>query len=149
MKLITLDPYNEAHRSIMNQSSKKDVFKSFMSLSSVCSKEEFEKIKNSKNEIFECLLKVEQSEIKNYCIFTGTKDNRFVQMNMENPLDNKFLEESMNYAFQVLNAYTLTMLSDAESSALESLGFESLGEDNGMFTYVKEQELNLQVEKIR
>lgn len=149
MKLVTLDPYNENHKSIMNQSSKKDIFRSFMSLSSVCSKEEFEKIKNNKNEIFECLLKIEQSEIKNYCIFTGTKDNRLVQMNMENPLDNKFLEESMNYAFQVLNAYTITMFSDTESSNLENLGFESLGEDNGRIAYVKEQELNLQVEKVR
>lgn len=149
MKLITLDPYNEDHRSIMNQSSKKDSFKSFMSLSSICSKEEFEKIKNRKNEIFECLLKVEQSEIENYCIFTGTKDNRLIQMNMENPLDKKFLEQSVNYAFQVLNAYTLTMFSDTESSTLESLGFESLGEDNGRITYVKEQELDLKVEKLR
>ena len=149
MKLITLDPYNENHKSIMNQSSKKDIFKSFMSLSSVCSKEEYEKIVNRKNEIFECLLKVEQTEIDNYCIFTGTKDNRLIQMNIENPQDKKFLEESVNYAFQVLNAYTITMFSDTESSTLESLGFESLGEDNGTITYVKEQELDLKVEKLR
>ena len=149
MKLITLDPYNENHKSMLNQSSKKDIFKSFMSLSSVCSKEEYEKIKNRKNEIFECLLKVEQSEIENYCIFTGTKDNRLIQMNIENPQDKKFLEQSVNYAFQVLNAYTITMFSDTESSTLESLGFESLGEDNGRITYVKEQELDLKVEKLR
>ena len=120
-----------------------------MSLSSVCSKEEYEKIINSKNEIFECLLKVEQTEIDNYCIFTGTKDNRLIQMNIENPQDKKFLEESVNYAFQVLNAYTITMFSDTESSTLESLGFESLGEDNGTITYIKEQELDLKVEKLR
>ena len=149
MKLITLDPYNENHKIIMNQSSKKDIFQSFMSLSSLCSKEEYEKIINRKNEIFECLLKVEQTEIDNYCIFTGTKDNRLIQMNMENPQDKKFLEESVNYAFQVLNAYTITMFSDTESSTLESLGFESLGEDNGRITYVKEQELDLKVEKLR
>ena len=149
MKLITLDPYNENHKSILNQSSKKDIFQSFMSLSSVCSKEEYEKIVNRKNEIFECLLKVEQTEIDNYCIFTGTKDNRLIQMNIENPQDKKFLEQSVNYAFQVLNAYTITMFSDTESSTLESLGFESLGEDNGRITYVKEQELDLKVEKLR
>ena len=149
MKLITLDPYNENHKSIMNQSSKKDIFKSFMSLSSVCSKEEYEKIVNRKNEIFECLLKVEQTEIDNYCIFTGTKDNRLIQINIENPQDKKFLEQSVNYAFQVLNAYTITMFSDTESSTLESLGFESLGEEKGKITYIKEQELDLKVEKLR
>lgn len=149
MKLITLDPYNENHKSMLNQSSKKDIFKSFMSLSSLCSKEEYEKIINRKNEIFECLLKVEQTEIDNYCIFTGTKDNRLIQMNIENPQDKKFLEESVNYAFQVLNAYTITMFSDTESSTLDSLGFESLGEEKGKITYIKEQELDLKVEKLR
>lgn len=149
MKLVTLDPYNENHISIINNSSKKDNFKPFMNLSAVCSKEEYEKLKISKNEMLECLLKLEQDSIINYCIFTGTKDNRFVQISLENQLDKRFLEQSVNYAFQVLNAYTVTIFSDKESSSLENLGFESLGEDNGIITYVKEQELNLKSEKVR
>lgn len=149
MQLITLDPYNSEHKSIVDKSSKKNNFKSFMSISSVCRKEEYEQLKSKKNEIYECLLAVENEQIKNYCIFNGTKDNRLIQMGIEDLSDKRFLEKSMNYAFQVLNAHTITIFSDKEDSSLELMGFESLGQENGLTTYIKEQELNVELEKVR
>lgn len=149
MKLITLDPYNSKHRSIIDKSSKKNNFKHIMSVCSICNKEEYEEIRSKKNEILDCLLNVENDEIQNYCIFNGTKDNRLIQMGIESLTDKKFLEESMNYAFQVLNAHTITIFLDGDNSNLERMGFESLGQENGITTYIKEKEINIEMEKVR
>ena len=102
-----------------------------------------------KNEISECILRVENNEIKNYCVFSGTKDNRLIQMGIENLLDGDFLEKSMDYAFKNLNAHTITIFSDGDNSNLEKKGFESLGKENGITTYVKEKEMNIEIEKVR
>lgn len=149
MNLITLDPYNNDHKNMVDQSSKRNIFKNFMSISSICSKEEYEQIKDKKNEISECILRVENNEIKNYCVFSGTKDNRLIQMGIENLLDGDFLEKSMDYAFKNLNAHTITIFSDGDNSNLEKKGFESLGKENGITTYVKEKEMNIEIEKVR
>ena len=149
MKLITLDPYNSEHKNIIDKSLKKDIFKNYMKISSILSKEEYEENKNNTNEISEYLLKVENDEIRNYCFFSGTKDNRLVQIVLENLLDKSFLEESTNYAFQVLNAHTITIFSDKDDQGLEKIGFESLGKENGITTYIKEKDMTMQIEKVR
>ena len=61
----------------------------------------------------------------------------------------RFLEESINYAFNNLNAYTITIFSDKQNKLLEDEGFENLGSDNGIITYIKEKEMAKEVGRVR
>lgn len=104
---------------------------------------------NDDNAIFSCIVGLDNDEVKNYCIYTGVKDIKLVQMTIENLSSKKFLEESISYAFNKLDAYTITIFTDKQNKLLEDEGFEDLGNDNNVFTYIKEKEMDKEVGRVR
>lgn len=138
MKIVEVNNLNSDSISLVNNSDK-EVLKSFIDAD----------YSKDKNIIFSCIIGVENNDIKNYSIFTGTKDTRFVQMIVENLSSKTFLEESINYAFKTLNAYTIAIFTDKPSKILEEEGFENLGNDNDIMTYIKEKELDKEIGRVR
>ena len=137
MKIVEVN--NKEAIDLINNSSKREVLTSFINNS----------FNNDSNSIFDCIIGVENNEIKNYSIYTGTKDTRLVQMVVEDLSSKKFLKESIKYAFNNLNAYTITIFSDKQNKLLEDEGFENLGSDNGIITYIKEKEMAKEVGRVR
>ena len=149
MKLITLDPFNQEQNNLILKSDKGKELKSLIDSLTFKDKDEYKIFKNESNDILECLICLNEDSISNYCIYSGTKDNKLIQMKIDNLKDKKFVKESVDYAFLNLNAYTITIFSNKDSKLLESLGFESLGSDDGITTYIKEKELDLEMERVR
>ena len=145
MNLITLNPYDNKHKDIVNNSNKQ-AFKNIMEFPNYYSESQYQYLKNKSNDILEGLISISGNKIKNYCIYSGTKDNRLIQMAIEDLLQKEFLEVSMDYAFSVLDAHTVTIFSDKEISVLEQKGFENLGKEDGIITYIKEKEMELENE---
>ncbi len=137
MKIVEVSKSNKELVDLVNNSNK-EVLKSFI-----------ESDFSDGNTIFSCIVGVENNQVKNYSIYTGTKDTRLVQIVIEDPSNKKFLEESITYAFKNLNAYTITIFSEKENRLLEDEGFENLGSDNGIFTYIKEKEMDKEVGRVR
>lgn len=71
-----------------------------------------------------------------------------MQLQFANLESKEFIEKSATYAFSFLDAHTITIFSDDSSTNLEKLGFENLGEDGGITTYIKEEK-ELEMERIR
>ena len=118
-------------------------------------KSNINKTNNSSVELCDLLYQEKQGEINNICYIKGTSDNGLFQLDIIN-LNNSqvktnldFIESVTEYAFTVLNAKTTTILSnDYNENDLMSLGYESLGEYNGMHTYVKDREKQLEMSGI-
>ncbi len=140
MNTVVLNPYNETHRSIVNSYEDIGVFQEIMNISNYYSQEKYQQEKIISNKILECLLELDGKNIKNYCLYSGMKDNRLIQMKIANLTDEKFLKKAMDYAFLTLNAYTLAIFTEQGHSSLEKYGFENLGQENGIITYIKEKE---------
>lgn len=138
MKIVEVNKLNSDSLSLVNNSNK-ELLKSFIDTD--YSKDE--------NTIFSCIIGLENNDIKNYSIFKGTRDTRFIQMIVENLSSKSFLEESINYAFKTLNAYTITIFTDKPSKLLEEEGFENLGNDNDIITYIKEKEFDKEIGRVR
>ena len=75
----------------------------------------------------------------------GSKEDKPVEITDLSQYKRELEKGTTNFDFSKLNLIG----EDIQGANLENLGFESLGEDNGRIAYVKEQELNLQVEKVR
>ena len=113
--------------------------------------------KNSKDtiELYDLLYQEKHGQINNVCYIKGTKANGLFKLEIIN-LNNSqlktnlnFIEAATEYAFTVLNAETTTILSnDYKDDSLLSIGYESLGEYNGMHTYVKDREKQLEMSGI-
>lgn len=139
MKIVEVNNSNIEAVNLINNSSGRDNLKSFLENDFVV----------DKNTIFSCILGVENNEINNFCVYTGQKDTKFVQLNIEDLSNSKFLEESVNYAFNNLDCYTIAIFSEKQSKVLEDYGFENLGNDNGMITYIKDKDIEKEVGRVR
>lgn len=143
MNLITLNPYSREQQELVKNSKKEQDLKRIIEIHKFYSKEEYDEIKSKSNDILECLVAENKGEIVNYCIYTGTKDNRLIQMDLENIAQKDFLQKAEKYAFSVLDAHTISVFSKKPSQILENSGFENLGEEGGITTYIKEKEIDI------
>lgn len=124
---------------IQEQETGMDSFMSFIDLS----------YETDPNQINECLIDEEQDKIKNSCFFKGTKDNGLVELEIIDETQRNFLEKAVDYAFNGLSANTITIFQEGEDKMLESIGFESLGEVQGRFAYIKENVMEDTVGRIK
>ena len=148
MKIITLNPYNNEHKELIDKYSDKEKLNSFMTLK-YKTEEEYISSQAISNNIYSCILSVEKDEIKNYCIYSGVKDTGLVQMKVKNLHQKRFLEESIKYGFNIIGAHTLTIFTEKENAELENNGFENLGSDNNIVTYIKEKEVEKELGRVR
>lgn len=101
------------------------------------------------NTIFSCIIGMDNDDAIDYCIYVGAKDTRFVQMNIEDLSNKRFLKAAVDYAFNNLDAYTITIFTDKQNKFLEDEGFENLGRDNDIVTYIKEKEMDKETGRVR
>lgn len=145
MKIVEFNPFNKEHQALSNIYNDK-------SLSSIItsykSEDEYNEQKYNSNNIYEAIVDIENNNIKNHCIFMGTRDNRLIQLQLGNLVQKKFLLESINYAFSRLNAYTITIFTDKDTPLLESIGFENLG-GSDKTTYIMEREMEKEIGSVR
>jgi hypothetical protein len=104
---------------------------------------------NDSNQINECLIDEEQDKIKNASFYKGTKDTGLIEVEIVDQKQRNFLKKSIDFAFSIPNANTVTIFSDKENKTLESLGFESLGKYQGKTTYIKEQTKEEKIGRIK
>lgn len=153
MKLVILDPYNAEEVSILKNNVTGEFVENLNVIllnTSRYSKEEYLSVKNNSNDINECLMSINGSDVSNFCFFNGTKDNKLVQMSIKNLQQREFVEQSLTYAFDRLDAETVTVFSKENyARQLDNLGFENLGEYNGVNTYVKDRVLEENMGRVR
>lgn len=102
------------------------------------------------NEINECVYIVKDDKVKNTCFYNGTKDNKLVEATIINLKQKEFVKEATEYAFNYLDCETITIFSnEQEDKILSDLGFESIGDYNGVNTYIKDNINLVQQERVR
>lgn len=139
MKILELNENNIDSMNLINNSNKRIYLESVINNNS----------ERDNNSIFSCIIGVEDNEIKNYSIYTGVKDMKLVQISIFDLSNKSFLKKSVDYAFMNLDAYTVTIFTDKQNKLLEDEGFENLGKENNMFTYIKEREFNKELGRLR
>ena len=107
-------------------------------------------------ELSDLVYYLKDDEINNLCYLKGNSDNRLIELEIVNlnkshtKTNINFVEAATNYAFSVLNAETVTILSNEFCDAnLISIGYESLGNYKGKNTYVKDRETQLELGAIK
>lgn len=97
------------------------------------------------NNINEIALTISSAKISNLALITGTKDNRLIQVKLvykssRNEKTPSFITEITNHSFQDLQAETIALFSKTENRSLELMGYEALGYDDNLYTYIKDRE---------
>ncbi len=112
------------------------------------SKEMYESLEKSKNEINQNLYIMKDSKIIDSCYIKAEKDRKvcelfFAPLKIE-PKNRTLLSTVSNYVFNILGMEEIFISIDTQDknlkSNLEVKGFENLGEVNGKLTYLKEKE---------
>ncbi len=160
-KPFIADPYNEEHIRLFTDFEKKNNIEPGLSLylndmRKKYTKEEYERFQKESNKVYKTLFIEENSSIKDYCSISGEKDRKTSILDLvklKEPIRNRtIISETLNYAFNVLGMEEVFVMSKEEDANLihnlETKGFESLGEDDGVITYMKEKEEIKEVGKI-
>ena len=100
------------------------------------------------NIINECLIEEKNGEINIICFFNGTRDTGLIELEVASP-KKMFLRKATEVAFNDFSARTVTIFSNNQSKEVEELGFESLGDYNGKVTYIKENEKETTVGRVK
>ena len=152
-ELLQLNPFNNSHIEMLQEFEKENKINTktteFLNkLTKNISKEEYEQIKNSSNEIEESLFIKESEKVKDSCYIRGVKDIKSCNISFA-PIKTKFqnrrlLSLAVDYAINILgmvDVFISTKLDDKSMIAhLEERGFENLGEENGQIIFLKEKE---------
>lgn len=144
MNFMILNPINSDHVKQISKFSAK-IGKELELLEFIKKSQENQAIPDSNN-IYEIIAFCTDTVIYNLGLIQGTRDNKLMEFKIFNGSDGanernrKFLDYLTNYAFQNLNAETIVTFSNHKNKTLELMGYESLGMDNGQFTYVKDRE---------
>lgn len=106
--------------------------------------------KSSGVEVHDLVYYEKPEGISNICYFRGNKDNRLINLEITNlnssqvKTNQSFIKAATEYAFTVLNAETVAIISnECSEDYLVSIGYESLGKHQGFNTYVKDKEEQL------
>lgn len=142
MKLVTVDPKNKEQLSQIQEFTN-HIEKDLEVMSFVKGIEQEHKISNN---IQEMVISVVGQRIQNLGMIQGTRDNKLVELKIQNLKDGnneknrEFIHRITEYSFQHLGAETLVIFSNYQDMTIESEGYESLGCDDGLYTYVKDRE---------
>lgn len=117
------------------------------------SKEEYEQVKKQQNEISQSLFLLqnnvqEEPQIIDSCHIMGEKDRKICYIYFApiktSPKSRKLVALATDYSFNSLGmeeVFVATNIEDrALNSNLEQMEYSSLGEENGIITYLKEKE---------
>lgn len=101
---------------------------------------------NNTNEINQVILFQESGKVKDYCLIQGVKDMKMVTASLA-PIKTKnreILDFLPDYVFRVLGIEELFISFPSYNKDLEeqlkTRGYESLGEENKIVTYIKEKQ---------
>lgn len=144
MDLIIVKPDNQEHiNSIKNFS---DTIGKELEITSALKRINQENEGANGNTIHEMVMFTIEKKVQNLAIIQGTRDNKLIELTIINLKDGnnernrKFIDKTTNYSFEQLNAETIVVFSHHQDTTLESLGYESLGDDQGMIPYIKDRE---------
>lgn len=156
MKLVAVTKYDEDLIIKLRSFEKKaNIELSFMDkIMEMTQKTELKKVESV--ELTDLVYYLKDNEINNLCYLKGNSDNRLIELEIVNLNKNhtktniNFVEAATNYAFSVLNAETVTILSNEFcNDNLISIGYEPLGYYKGKNTYVKDREMQSEIGAIR
>lgn len=142
--LVMVDPNNKEHVKNIQEFSTK-VGRELEIMSSL-KRLEPENKELSSNDIHEMMMSIVGRKIQNLAIIQGTRDNKLVELTILNSRDGnyeknrEFAEQITRYSFDQLQAETTVVFSKGEDKILESLGYESLGGEDGLIPYIKDRE---------
>ncbi len=153
-KALFLDPYDsETIRELSEIGDYKDIV-DFITRTRNFTPELYNEIKKGSNEIEEILYLKEDNKIKDYCHIYGEKDRKIgtITFSITGVKRKSFIPMIINCT-QELGIKEVFIKTTPEDKVLikdlDDLGFESLGEDNGIVIYLKEEELEKEVQRKR
>ena len=145
------DPYNEEHIKLLtnfdeeNKIEKKSS-KILQQITKMYPKDEYEQREKQENDLYKIFCMKTSEKIKDYCYIQGEKDRKICTITLA-PIKTKkrkILERAIDYIFYILNMEEIFISIPKEDNNLkqnvEEMDFESLGEENGIITYITEKE---------
>lgn len=144
MNLIIVKPDNNEHIAGIKDFS--DAVGKELEIMSSLKKLQQENERINSNTIYEMAISTVGQKVQNLAIIQGTRDNKLIELTImnlkdgDNEKNRSFIEETTEYSFGQLNAETIVVFSNHQDKTLESLGYESLGNDQGIIPYIKDRE---------
>ena len=149
--VFIVDPYNEKHIELFKNfellhQENELISTKLENISDHLSKDEYIKKKKEENEINEVLFTLEKEKINDFCSINGVKDMKtctlyFPKLEKKQRL---MIKAATDYALNHLGLESVFITIDKNDKIminnLEKLSFESLGEENGVVTYMTEKE---------
>lgn len=161
MSLVIVNPYDNSIIDKISDFEKEKNDKLYCldylkQVSKELTKDVYKLTKENSININETIINMTKQKVCNLCNFTGTKDNKLVELNIynlkegNNESNRKFIRDITNYAFKTLNAETVTILSNKinDETVIDN-GYETIGEYNGINTYIKDKEKEEEIGKRR
>ena len=136
MKVITVDLQNKNELNDINDylvQNDKDI------LSNISG----QNLNSDNNRIVEIAYNKVNNKISNVCFIDGVRDICFFKLMVSNLSDSsiernkKFISEVTNHVLEELDAETVAIFSKSEVRLYSDLGYEALGECEGLYTYVR------------
>ena len=150
-KLLVVDPFNEEHLSLLrgyeidnNLDTKISEFLMRIK-SSYNNNEEYQNYQKVVNEVEEILLYIESSEVTGACYLEIERDRKICKIHFSSnaPLKSqtKLITKATAYALDELGLEEVFVLDETNNleSNLLKLGYECLGEEDGLVVFLKEQ----------
>lgn len=152
MNLIVVDPYTSDIEEKLKEFQKEkniniEYFNKLFEVKKQLTKEEYDKQKENSININEIIVNIVKDRINNVCVFNGTKDNKLIELKIYNLKDGNnetnrnFVKNNTEYALSILNAETISIFSNnSNDQILIENGYESIGEYNGVNTYIMDKQ---------
>ena len=155
-RLYILDPYDNNHIKLLsdyeneNNISTKSLEK-LLKARETLSKEEYQELRKKSNDVEISLFLEELDKIKDLCFIQGEKDRKtcklFFSPVLPKTKTRKLLNLATDFALNTLGMESVFVLTDKNDKLmhdrLENIGYESLGLEDNLIIYLKEQELEL------
>lgn len=160
-KLFIADPYNEEHITMFSDFELRNSITTktssyLKSMKEKYTKEEYEEYIKENNIINQSLFLEDKSVITDCCYISGEKDRKactlYFSLLKEEQKNRKLISIATDYVFNALGMEEVFIPSNINDSNLisnlENKGFESLGEENGVITFIKEKEEIKEIGKV-
>ena len=159
-RLYILDPFDDNHiRLLVNYEKENNVstksLEKLLKTREILTQEEYQELKKKNNDIEMSLFLEESGKIKDLCFVQGEKDRKICKLFFTPILPRtktrKLLNLATDFALNTLGMESVFVLTDRADKSmharLESIGYESLGLEENLVVYLKEQELELEYKK--
>lgn len=160
-KLFIADPYNEEHIKMFSDfeltnsiTTKTSTY--LKSMKEKYTKDEYDEYLKESNIITQSLFLEDNSIIKDCCYINGEKDRKACTLYFsplkEETKNRRLISIASDYVFNALGMEEVFINANTNDtnlvSNLKSKGFESLGEENGVITFLKEKEDEKEIGKV-